>query len=60
MSLKLSKESTLTKSVSTRITPDAIIELQHHAALDNVTPSTFIAKLIRAELQRRKAAADVS
>jgi len=56
MSLKISRESTLTRSVSTRIKPDAIIELQHYAVLDNVTPSKFIARLVYAELRRRKAA----
>ena len=54
-------EGTLTVSVGSRIKPDVVAQLRHYAALDDVTPSAFIAKLVTQEITRRKAAAaDVS
>jgi hypothetical protein len=52
----MSTESTLTRAISSRVKPDQIAQLQHYAAIDHVTPSKFIARLIYAELQRRNSA----
>jgi hypothetical protein len=49
----MSTESTLTKTVGSRIRPDVIVQLRHYAVLDGVTPSTWIARLVYAEVQRR-------
>jgi hypothetical protein len=48
------ERSTLTRCVSTRITPDVIAELRRYAAKDNVTPSKFIARLVTREIKARK------
>ena len=52
----MSTDSTLTKTVGSRIRPDVIVQLRHYAALDNVTPSAWIARLVYQEVQRRNAA----
>jgi hypothetical protein len=52
----MSTESTLTRAISSRVKPNQIAQLQHYAAIDRVTPSKFIARLIYAELQRRNSA----
>ena len=50
-------ESNWTKCVSTRLYDKEVSEVWLHAKLDGVTPSKWIAGLIRAELQRRRAVA---
>ena len=50
-------ESTLTKTVGSRMRPDVIRQLHHYAAIDNVTPSRFVSKLVAQEITRRNAAA---
>lgn len=54
----MSTRSTLTKCISSRVRPDEIDQLHHYAAIDGCTPSAWIARLIYAEIQRRKAAAN--
>jgi hypothetical protein len=55
----MSTESTLTKTVGSRIRPDVIRQLHHYAAIDNVTPSRFISRLVTQEIARRNAAASI-
>jgi hypothetical protein len=53
----MSTESTLTKTVGSRIRPDVIARVRLYAALDGVTLSAWIARLVYVEVQRRKAIA---
>jgi hypothetical protein len=48
----------LRQTISSRVQPEAITQVQLYAKLDGVTPSAWIAKLIYAEIQRRKAVAN--
>jgi hypothetical protein len=56
----VSTESSLTQSVGSRIKPKVVEQLRQYAALDNVTPSAWIAKVVVQEIARRKAAANAS
>lgn len=48
--------SSLTETVSTRLRPSQIKELRNAAAVDGCSASEFIARLVRLELLKRRAA----